>query len=245
MTFRRILRFSLIALLFSLALCVLTPLVSSAKAVNDLPSIDQSIPSTNYEPANVEPAVVQRNPTLLEFMNLVKNNLSYDLVGVYVPGVLAFRIVDQPGGNYAYVSQEQDVVTLFGMAMKYDSIGLLAHNNLAGKEFNKLLIDMRIILIYGNGAIKTFSVTDVKYFHASNPYSPYSNFEDVENLGTWLTAKQVFNQIYAVGDRLIFQTCIEAEGEPAWGRLFVTAELVNSISTGSSATKMGTGLNVH
>jgi hypothetical protein len=230
--------------MIALVLGFLTPLVSSARASNDLPSIDQSIPSTNIEPVNVEAAVIQSKPSLLKFINVVKNSVSDDLVGVYVQNVLAFRIVDQPGGNYAYVSEQQDAVTLFGMAMKYDSIGLLAHNNLAGKEFNKLLINTRINLIYGNGAIRTFTVTDVKYYHASNPYSPYSNFEDVENLGTWLTAKQVFNQIYGVNDRLIFQTCIEADGNPAWGRLFVTAEEINSISVGSPATKIGTGLSV-
>jgi hypothetical protein len=222
--------------LIVLALGALSPLVSSASASDDLINIDESIP-----PTGKEPAIIQRNPSLLEFINFVKNSVSGDLVGVYVPGVIAFRIVDQPAGNYTYVSDQEDVVTLFGMAKKDNSIGLLAHNYLAGKDFNKLLPDMRVILIYGNGAIKSFSITDVKYYHASNPYSPYSNFEDLENLGIWLSAKEVYNQIYGVSDRLIFQTCIEADGNPAWGRVFITAEPEKSTLPGYSAAKMGMG----
>jgi hypothetical protein len=91
--------------------------------------------------------------------------------------------------------------------------------------------------------VRSYSITEIKYYHASNPYSPYSNFEDVENLGIWLTAKELYNQIYGVSDRLVFQTCIEANGNPAWGRLFITAEPEKSDSFGYSGVKMGMGIN--
>jgi hypothetical protein len=120
--------------------------VSSARASDELVNIEEAIP-----PTGKEPAINQRKLSLLEFINFVKNSVSDDLVGVYVPGVIAFRIIDQPAGNYTYVSNEQDVVTLFGMTKKDNSIGLLAHNYLAGKDFNKLLPEMNDKEIYGRG----------------------------------------------------------------------------------------------
>jgi hypothetical protein len=227
------------SLVLVLVLAILTPILVPARAAYDLHISDD----VTIQSSNAEPAIIPRMPSLRDFINGVKNGLADDLVGVYVPGVLAFPIVNQPAGNYGFVSSEKDVVTLFGLAMKNNAIGLLAHNNLAGKDFNKLLPVMRVILIYGNGRIKSFSINDVKYFHALEPYNPYSDFEDVENLGVWLTAEDVYNQIYGGSDRLIFQTCIAANGEPAWGRVFVTAELINPISLGTTVNHGGIGFS--
>ncbi|MCK6541027.1 MAG: hypothetical protein L6Q26_13325, partial [Anaerolineales bacterium] len=57
---------------------------------------------------------------------------------------------------------------------------------------------------------------------ALQPTSLYSSFRSLDKDET-LTAEQMFKRVY-VGDRHIaFQTCIEAEGNLSWGRLFVIA----------------------
>jgi hypothetical protein len=228
-----------LSLILVLILGTLTPILNPARAANDL-KISRDLP---IHSSNVEPMIIPRVPGLRDFINGVMNGKPNDLVGVYVPGVMAFPIVNQPAGNYGYVSKELDEVTLFGLAKKNNTIGLLAHNDMAGKDFIKLLPFMRVMLIYGNGKINSFTITDVKYYHALEPYSPYSNFEDVENFGVWITAEELFNQIYASSNQLVFQTCIAANGESAWGRLFVTAQQNNSIVAGTTNNNGGIGFS--
>jgi phage tail protein X len=41
-----------------------------------------------------------------------------------------------------------------------------------------------------------------------------------------LTATDLFNHVYATGDRLVLQTCIANHGQASWGRLFIIAQPV-------------------
>lgn len=230
-----------ISLLILFVLGFITPTFSPVSAAKDLDLTDDKLGQSS----NVEPALRNRLPILRDFIRSVQNGVSGDLVGVYVPGVAAFPVVEQPAGNYGYVSREADAVTLFGLAMNYGTVGLLAHNDLAGEEFNKLLLSMRFILIYGNGKMERFSITDIKYYRALQPNSPYSDFEDLENRGVLLTAVELFNQMYTVEDRVVFQTCVSANGQPSWGRLFVTAEQVNFLSRSPSIYKRGGTTRAH
>lgn len=228
-----------LSIVLVLVLATLTPLLNPSRAANNY-KISQELP---IQPSTVDPMIVPRVPGLRDFIRNVTNGMADDLVGVYVPGILALPIVDQPAGNYGYVSNQQNTLTNFGLAEKYNTIGLLAHNDLAGKDFNKLLPYMRVILIYGNGRVNSFTITDVKYYHALEPYSPYSNFEDVENFGVKITAEDLFKQIYASDNQLVFQTCIAAGREPAWGRLFVTAQQISSIIAGTTNNNGGIGFS--
>lgn len=230
-----------ISLLTILVLGVISPLLNPVSAAKEMDLSDNG----SIQPANVENALVQRMPTLQNFIRVVQNGVSDDLVGVYVPGVLALRIIQQPVGNYGYVSREQGAVTLFSLAQNYDVIGLLAHNYLAGSDFNKLLPNMRVILIHGNGKTDHFSITDIKYYRALEPNSPYSNFEDLENLGVLITAEELFNQFYKSNGRVVFQTCVSANGEPSWGRLFVTAEQASIESTSTNLSRWGIHIRAH
>ena len=108
------------------------------------------------------------------------------------------------------------------MAAKYGNIGLLAHNHLAGQPFTQLSVGQEVRLIYGNGRIETFIITEVLEYQALQPTNPYSSFRNL-NKDETLTAKQMFKRVY-FGDRHItFQTCIAANGDQSWGRLFVIA----------------------
>lgn len=161
-------------------------------------------------------------PDFSEFSKAVQNNQAGVLRGVYVPDVLAFPVVQQPSGQAGYVSPTDGEITQFGMASQFGNAGLLAHNNLSGRYFSKLALGQEVRLVYGDGKVEYFVITKILKFQALAPTSPYSSFRDLEN-SEKLTATQLFNKVYRGDRHVTFQTCIEANGEASWGRLFVIA----------------------
>ncbi len=161
-------------------------------------------------------------PDFGEFAKSVQNNQAGVLRGVYVPGVLALPVVQQPAGDAGYVSLNDGEITQFNMAAQFGNVGLLAHNNLAGRLFSQLAAGQEVRLVYGDGKVEYFVVTQIVQFQALQPTSPYSSFRDVSNNEN-LTTQQMFNKVYRGDYHVTFQTCIAANGEPSWGRLFVIA----------------------
>jgi hypothetical protein len=173
------------------------------------------------------PVPAERNgesalPQFPEFSKSVQNNEASVLAGVYIPDLIALPIVQQPAGNAGYVSLRDDEITQFGMASRFGNVGLLAHNNLAGRFFSELAVGQEILLVYENGKIEDFVITQILEFQALQPNNPYSSFRDLSNDEN-LTTEQVFKKVYAGKRHLTFQTCIEANGLSTWGRLFVIA----------------------
>ena len=161
-------------------------------------------------------------PAFSDFSKTVQNGDASTLRGVYVPDVLALPIVQQPAGNAGYVSMEDGKVTQFGMASQFGNVGLLAHNHLSGKSFAQLAVGQEVRLVYGNGKVESFVITEVLQYQALQPTSPYSSFHNLTKDET-LTAEQMFKRVY-FGDRHVtFQTCIARDGSSSWGRLFVMA----------------------
>lgn len=160
-------------------------------------------------------------PGFLDFAKSMQNG-THDLRGVYVADVLALPIVQQPANNAAFVSPNDNEITQFGMASQYGNVGLLAHNFLSGELFSQLQVGQEIRLVYGDGRVEYFIVTEILRYQATQPTSPYSSFRNVDKDETF-TAEQMFKRVY-LGDRHVtFQTCIEANGNSSWGRLFVIA----------------------
>lgn len=162
-------------------------------------------------------------PSLQAFVSQIKSGQSGELVGVYIPEILAAKVTQQPDGNAEFVTPWQDFVTQFGIASKVGSTGLLAHNYLAGQTFSKLSKDQTFHLVYGNGATTPFVVTDVLQYQALEPNSTSSTFKDLVT-GESLTAPELFKKVYDRPGMVIFQTCISANGNSSWGRLFIIAE---------------------
>jgi len=160
-------------------------------------------------------------PGFIDFSKSIQNG-THDLRGVYVADVLALPVVQQPVSNAAFVSSNENEITQFGMASQYGNVGLLAHNTLSGKSFSQITIGQEIRLVYGDGKVEYFIVTEVLRYQATQPTSPYSSFRNVDK-DEILTAEQMFKRVY-LGDRHVtFQTCINANGSSSWGRLFVIA----------------------
>ncbi len=163
-------------------------------------------------------------PTLDDFVATLKNGQASQVVGVYVPEVLALKVAQQPANNLAYVNESLGYATQFGLAAQYGTIGLLAHNYLSGALFFNLSAGQEVDVIYGDGSMRSYTILILRRFQALSPRDPASNFVDLDdNSGAQISNADVFQQIYAEGDRVVFQTCINANGNPSWGRLFVIA----------------------
>jgi len=162
-------------------------------------------------------------PDFQDFSETVRNSSQADVLrGVYVPEVLALPVVQQPAGNAGYVSPRDGEITQFGMVSQFGNVGLLAHNHLSGKSFSQLAPGQEVRLVYGNGRIEYFVITELVSYQALQPTSPYSSFRSLDGRET-LTAEQMFKRVY-FGDRHVtFQTCVEANGNLSWGRLFIIA----------------------
>lgn len=161
-------------------------------------------------------------PTFPDFSQTVQNGQATVLRGVYVKHILALPVIQQPSGNAGFVSSSDDQTTQFRMASQFGNIGLLAHNHLAGKSFAQLSIGDEVLMVYGDGHVEYFVVQEVLKYQALQPNSPYSSFRNLDKDET-INAEQMFKRVY-FGDRHVtFQTCIEAEGNLSWGRLFVIA----------------------
>ncbi len=145
------------------------------------------------------------------------------LRGVYVENVLDLPVVQQPAERPYYVSDRDGEITQFSIASKYGSIGLLAHNTRSGRYFSELKEGQEVQLIYGDGKAEYYVVERVLRFQALQPESVASSFRNLDRNET-ITAADMFQRAYVGGHRLVFQTCIAAEGSASWGRLFVVAK---------------------
>jgi hypothetical protein len=162
-------------------------------------------------------------PTLEEFIETVAGGDADSLTGIYVPDVMASRIVPQPDGERLFVSSVENTLTEFGLAERFDSTGLLAHNTQAGRYFAKLDLGQVFTLIYGDGRTESFLVTEMLRFRALEPEDTRGMFLDLRR-GDLLRTDQLFWRVYARPGNVILQTCIASGDVLSWGRLFVIAE---------------------
>ncbi|HLF75530.1 MAG TPA: hypothetical protein VI524_14330 [Anaerolineales bacterium] len=161
-------------------------------------------------------------PGFTDFVAQVQNGEADVLRGVYVPGVLALPVTQQPENDPNYVSGKNGQATQFATASQYGNVGLLAHNYLSGKSFSQLAVGQEVRLVYGSGKVEYFVVKEVLRFQALQPKSAWSEFRDMAS-DEVLSVQQMFNRVYAGDRHVTFQTCIQAYGNWSWGRLFVVA----------------------
>jgi hypothetical protein len=184
--------------------------------VTPVPVLASSNPA---EGDNTETAL----PDYRSFVESIQNGQTGVLRGVYVDGVLALPIVQQPVGHPGFVSQNADEITQFNMATEVGNVGLLAHNFLSGASFTNLAPGQEVRLIYGDGQVEYFTIDQVMQYQALQPYSPNSEFRDLETNIT-ITAEELFRKVYRGERHVTFQTCIDANGNSSWGRLFIIAQ---------------------
>jgi hypothetical protein len=161
-------------------------------------------------------------PGFTEFKKSVQNGEADQLRGVYVSKILALPVVQQPEDNPYYVSNQRGEITQFSIASQYGNTGLLAHNTLSGKFFLQLGIGQEVRLVYGDGRVEYFVIEQILRFQALQPESVSSSFRNLDRNET-LSSSEMFNRAYVGERRAVFQTCIAANGDLSWGRLFIIA----------------------
>jgi len=157
-----------------------------------------------------------------DFISIVADGTSEVIRGVYSESNFALEIVQQPHGQAGFVSSIEGVVTQFSMPTQYGVTGLLAHNYLSGRYFFKLGKGDVIQLVFGDGSLKEYQITDIQRYQALQPNSIKSKFLDLIS-GEQLSANQLFKRVYMGSHHLTLQTCIQAGSEDSWGRLFIIA----------------------
>jgi len=173
-----------------------------------------SAPATGYAESGF--------PNFANFVKQVQNGEANVLRGVYVSGVLALPVAQQPADDPNYVSSKDGEATQFSTASQYQNVGLLAHNNLSGRSFSQFAVGQKVRLIYGDGKIENFIVTEILHSQALKPGSVSSAFRSM-NSDEILSAQQMFNRVYSGARHVTFQTCIKAYENWNWSRLFIVA----------------------
>lgn len=161
------------------------------------------------------------NPSLDEFIARVSDGTS-EVRGVFAPGILSMRVVEQPNGDFLYIDPDAEAATEYSLASDAGSLGLIAHNYSGGAAFHNLEIGQEITLVTGDGQIQRFEVAVINTYQAMSPEDPYSLFIDLAT-GVQMDSSSVFAANYLEEGTLVLQTCIEKDGEWSWGRLFVIA----------------------
>jgi len=163
------------------------------------------------------------SPALRNFIDQVYTGQQNLITGIYVDQSIALDVLQQPSNEPGYIANSQDSVTEFRMARDYGTIGLLAHNYLAGNLFFQLQEGQVIYLVFGDGTVHTYTIVDILSYQALQPTSPYSNFVNLQNADDYLSAADLFYKVYGQEDALVLQTCIANQGIESWGRLFIVA----------------------
>jgi len=166
-----------------------------------------------------------QNVSLQTFVNTVVDGNSEVIRGVYSDGVLAFPVVQQPINQPGFVSSIDEVITEFSLSGANGVTGLLAHNYLAGKYFYELNIGDEIDIIYGDGEIRSYEISQFQEYQALQPNSPQSKFVDLITRKE-ITATELFKRVYVGDHHLTLQTCIQIGEIDSWGRIFIIANPV-------------------
>lgn len=194
------------------------PEISVDHAVADLP-----VPTA---PATEASGQVNQLPALDEFIQQVTDGQTDALRGVYAAGVMALRIVPQPDGDVAFISEEDGTATHFQSAAIYGVVGLLAHNFLSGALFHDLTLDQEVTLIYGGGRLENYRISRIVDFERMTISDLQSDFRSLVT-DKISSVEDVFFDFYSGDPHLTLQTCIEKDGIWNWGVRFIVAEPVD------------------
>ena len=135
---------------------------------------------------------------------------------IYITFLLCIFSLTTPS-NYA--TEKAGAVTPFKQAWQYGTLGIIAHNYLAGEHFSELKQGDQIILIYADRHIEKYVVSKFERYIALQPFSVYSDFVP-DGGGKKLSAANLFLKIYDPDDRrIVLQTCYDGYN----GRLLIIA----------------------
>jgi hypothetical protein len=181
------------------------------------------VPASQVTPIAVTGLAMTANSALSVQSVTASNDSGKQLARISAGTLFDFPVIQQPSGSAGFVSTKVDTFTQFGMASSYGSLGVLAHNYLAGKYFGYLYSGSVIKVTFTDGSTKNYTVSIVKQYQALSPESAYSQFLDLNNSGQILSSTDLFLNTFGKNGALVLQTCIDKNGNSSWGRLFIIA----------------------
>jgi hypothetical protein len=170
------------------------------------------------------PYFTSPNASKLAFIDQVKNGNPEQITGLWLPNLTGLVVEEQPIGQPGFVSDQPGKVTHFQLAEDYGSIGLLAHAYLAGAFFNTLDLNQVITIVYGDGSMDKYRVTEIQQYQALDPDNALTDFSSLGSEGKKISQEDLFFEVYSHPGRLILQTCIIFNNDNLWGRKFIIAE---------------------
>jgi hypothetical protein len=184
------------------------------------PTASPGSPSTATQPATHSP---QPNlPSLESFITQVARGEAGTLVGIYVKDLMALPIVQQPGGDPAYIDRTDGTATQFYKAGLFDAIGLLAHNDLSGRYFFEITKGTNLVLVYADGKTAHYTVTEIGDYQRLTLSDLRSDFVDLAT-SQRMSVDEVFAHYYQQKGALTLQTCVAQNGISDWGVRFILA----------------------
>lgn len=205
-------RLALFLLVLILSLTVTSPAFASSIPTGPITSPELT--------RDVQSPLERERAELRSFISTVKDPQRTSIpVAVFAPGVLANPILQQPAGNAVFVSSQAEALTQFRLATAQGSLGLLAHNTLAGERFFDLKPGDTIYVVYGDSHYERYVIYNYNDYQALTPRL----FEDLQT-GERYSDYEVFYRVYdGNGKKLVLQTCVEKDGNYTWGRRFIFA----------------------
>jgi hypothetical protein len=161
-------------------------------------------------------------PSLNSFIEEMIDGIAGYVRGVYAYETLALPVVQQPPGDFAYISEIDNQVTQFQNATAYGVIGLLAHNHLSGRLFFDLELGDEVVIVYGDGHFRTFLVSTISKYQRIEQGNLRSDFINLST-GEYISSAQLFQRHYKGGEWATFQTCLEKEDVLDWGLIIIEA----------------------
>jgi len=126
-------------------------------------------------------------------------------------------IIQQPTGDYGFVSSAEYAVTEYNIPGGGNTIFLAHSFTETGRAILRLKIGDRVIID------KNYVVVRIYEFEAVKPTDGYSPMIYTET-GETLSSSRALDMVFSNPEQVVFQTCIEKNYNPYWGRLFVVLE---------------------
>jgi hypothetical protein len=203
------------------------PAAGRLLAVSPMPVALQATPEPvipTLQPASdFRAALVVEAPGLAEFAERTQGGDPELVTGLYAPGRFDLLVEQQPPNHNLYVSEKWGYATQFARPLRFDVIGLLAHNTFSGILFYELGLGDNVFLVFGDGRTAVYRVEAIEEFQKLEPGNARSDYIELST-GSQMTTNEVFARFYKDGHHLILQTCLARHGDASWGVRFIRAE---------------------
>ncbi len=178
------------------------------------------------DPANASELVDSADEGLRNFVGSVRNDQVGSVTGIYAPGLFGLPVTGQPAGDESIIYEDENILTQYSTPAQYGVIAILAHNYLnSGRLLEQLSAGQEVYVVYGDGKVAPYTISTVQYYQALDPHNVRSDFRDLNGPGgEVISYNQLFDHVYTNAGQLVFQTCLKANGEWSWGRIFISAD---------------------